>query len=196
LDLFYVTKEHPKEEIEENDQNSEVTNISQPGHILKDVKSDDGATKTCSNCLKEVPISSLERHEAFCKRNNIRCEACNAVVSKTQLDQHLIEMHQKVECICKEMIEKYLISTHKTTSCTHRIMKCKYCKLTFKKKDLHEHIIYCGSRTEVCNKCKQPVMLRDVQKHISSKCAHPPPQQTRPQSEPGFVSSFLKFFTL
>jgi len=163
--------------------------------ILKDVQSDAGTTQTCSNCLKEVPMASLERHEAFCKRNNVRCETCNAVLSKTQLEQHFLEMHQKVECICQEMIEKHLLSTHKTTSCTHRLKKCKYCKLTFKMKDLHDHLIYCGSRTEFCKKCKRPVMLRDIRKHVSSNCAYPPQTQVTRQSDPGFVSAFLQFFS-
>ncbi len=44
-------------------------------------------------------------------------------------------------------------------------MECKYCELHVKRKDFHEHVDGCGSRTDPCELCNQRVMLKDTEEH-------------------------------
>uniref|UniRef100_A0A6B2L5N0 TRAF-type domain-containing protein n=1 Tax=Arcella intermedia TaxID=1963864 RepID=A0A6B2L5N0_9EUKA len=153
-------------------------------------------TQICDNCLKHVPISTFQRHQLFCLRNNILCKKCNAVHLKSQIEQHNMEVHQEVPCVCGEMIEKFLLSTHKQNSCSHRLKSCKFCKVRFKVKDLKDHLAYCGSRTSQCKKCSRLIMLKDLKQHKQSNCSFPP--ITTPPRQPSLsdsISSILQFFS-
>jgi len=51
-----------------------------------------------------------------------------------------------------------------------RMMDCEYCELQFKAMDLCEHQDSCGSRTDVCEKCQQYVMLKEMKSHLENMC--------------------------
>ena len=57
---------------------------------------------------------------------------------------------------------------------------CKHCELEVKAIDFQEHIAACGSRTDVCDKCLQRVMLRDMESHQKHGCIKPHPPGTNP----------------
>jgi len=57
--------------------------------------------------------------------------------------------------------------------CPKRSVKCLYCELEMPAIDLTEHHEFCGSRTDLCNKCQQYIMYKDMQKHEDSDCSFP-----------------------
>ena len=51
-----------------------------------------------------------------------------------------------------------------------RDVECEYCELQVKAKDKYEHENQCGSRTDVCEKCQQYVMLKMMKHHKEYSC--------------------------
>jgi len=51
-----------------------------------------------------------------------------------------------------------------------RMVDCEYCELQFKAMDLYQHQDSCGSRTDVCEKCQQYVMLKEMKSHLENMC--------------------------
>ncbi len=35
-----------------------------------------------------MPLSKYDLHEAYCRRNNVRCAKCGEVISKSELEEH------------------------------------------------------------------------------------------------------------
>ena len=60
------------------------------------------------------------------------------------------------------------------------MIPCKHCELEVKAINFQEHIAACGSRTDVCDKCLQRVMLRDMESHQKHGCIKPHPPGTNP----------------
>ena len=60
------------------------------------------------------------------------------------------------------------------------MVRCKHCELEVKAIDFQEHIAACGSRTDICDKCSQRVMLRDMESHQKHGCIKPHPPGTNP----------------
>ncbi|XP_065889678.1 TRAF-type zinc finger domain-containing protein 1-like isoform X2 [Dysidea avara] len=52
-----------------------------------------------------------------------------------------------------------------------RMVDCEYCELQFKAMELYQHKDHCGSRTDVCEKCQQYVMLKEMKSHLENMCA-------------------------
>ena len=53
---------------------------------------------------------------------------------------------------------------------------CSYCKLEVKAFDLPEHSEACGSRTDVCDKCNQRVLLKYMEDHHDNYCGKAIPE--------------------
>ena len=54
--------------------------------------------------------------------------------------------------------------------------KCDYCEVDVAACEHHEHLEYCGSRTEQCPLCGQYIMHKDLQQHEDTVCEYPPPK--------------------
>ena len=78
-----------------------------------------------------------------------------------------------------------MLSLLQAEECPHRMVICPYCQLEVKEMDLDEHSAPCGSRTDVCDKCLQRVMLRYMEEHHKKYCGKPQPSyhqhHVRPQ---------------
>ena len=65
-----------------------------------------------------------------------------------------------------------------------RMIYCEYCELQFKAGEKYEHEDQCGSRTDICEKCQQYVMLKMMKEHKEHLCGKPvstaPPLQLPP----------------
>ena len=59
-----------------------------------------------------------------------------------------------------------------------RDVECEYCELQVKAKDQYEHEDQCGSRTDVCEKCQQYVMLKMMKHHKEYSCGKPAVNRT------------------
>ncbi|XP_042370064.1 XIAP-associated factor 1-like, partial [Plectropomus leopardus] len=49
--------------------------------------------------------------------------------------------------------------------CEERLQSCQFCELELPWKELDEHCLVCGSRTELCRDCGRYVTLRDRPEH-------------------------------
>jgi hypothetical protein len=116
----------------------------------------DGAT-VCPNCRVPVAAANLDRHVAFCTRNNWRCESCNkvvkiseksshvhctecpAVVSEVALDKHMATMHRPISCDCGALIEPMYVPLHREYECEMRPVPCQFCDAAFPERALPAH---------------------------------------------------------
>lgn len=48
--------------------------------------------------MKEIAKAKLDLHEAYCRRNVVRCKKCNEPVDKSELEQHEEEKHSVKGC--------------------------------------------------------------------------------------------------
>uniref|UniRef100_A0A3B3V278 XIAP associated factor 1 n=1 Tax=Poecilia latipinna TaxID=48699 RepID=A0A3B3V278_9TELE len=108
---------------------------------------------------KEVAEANFPLHETHCKRFLSVCPDCDEAVPKDQLSQHREEQHTKVKCSkCNKKIERCHLEDHE---CPERLQMCTFCELEVPWKQLEEHSVVCGSRTELCKDCGRYVKLSD-----------------------------------
>jgi len=101
-------------------------------------------------------------HEIKCKELNSRCEICNEIVNKYEIEEHNDEFHSLVDCLdCGRKLEKRILETHKK-KCLNKPSNCHYCDLKIGKSELHEHEYICGSKTEKCMECGKYVQIRGI----------------------------------
>lgn len=50
---------------------------------------------------------------------------------------------------------------------------CAFCELSLPSDELGKHESYCGTRTELCTKCQQYIMHKDLKTHEESNCRLP-----------------------
>lgn len=130
-------------------------------------------TKQCQNCGQNINLASFLMHEAFCLKNIIKCKLCNNPYDKNLKDAHFDEFHSKIKCECGEVVEKGLLEVHKAETCRKRQVQCFYCDLSLDFDKFQNHLESCGTRTEICDKCKEYVLLKDMTKHLDTNCAYP-----------------------
>lgn len=61
----------------------------------------------------------------------------------------------------------------KAETCRKRQAKCFYCDLSLDFEKIQEHMDFCGSRTEQCDKCKRYIQIKDRNKHDMTSCSYP-----------------------
>eukprot|EP00736_Rhodelphis_marinus_P009267 Rmarinus@m.2115 len=108
-----------------------------------------GEFARCANCEKYVPSQSMQRHEAFCVRHNVRCthHGCGKLLRRTEADQHthckrcglaitnqadalqkhIQVYHKRVSCPCGVEDDAYRLSQHRRNECKYRLILCRYC---------------------------------------------------------------------
>ncbi|XP_054457860.1 XIAP-associated factor 1 [Anoplopoma fimbria] len=130
---------------------------------------DKETTRTCGTCHKDVAEANFALHETHCKRFLCLCPDCNEPVPKEKLDQHREEQHTKVRCVkCYLTMERCHLEDHEADECEERLLICQFCELELPSKELDEHCLVCGSRTELCRDCGRYVTLRDKPDHDST----------------------------
>ncbi|XP_017346509.1 XIAP-associated factor 1 [Ictalurus punctatus] len=123
----------------------------------------------CSHCQKDVVKTNLPMHEAHCQRFLCLCPDCEEPVPKDQLEEHREEQHTPVKCKkCNRKMEKCKLADHDANECTERLQSCEYCQLDFPWSKLKEHVVACGSRTELCQDCNKYVTLKDQLQHAQT----------------------------
>ncbi|XP_043974696.1 XIAP-associated factor 1 isoform X3 [Gambusia affinis] len=128
-------------------------------------------TRTCDTCHKEVAEVNFPLHESHCKRFLCVCPDCDETVPKDQLSQHREEQHTMVKCSkCNKKTERCHLKDHEADECPERLQKCTFCELEVPWKQLEEHTVVCGSRTELCKDCSRYIKLSDQSEH-SSTCS-------------------------
>ncbi|XP_026197144.1 XIAP-associated factor 1 isoform X2 [Anabas testudineus] len=124
------------------------------------------ATRVCSQCHKEVAEANFDLHETHCSRFLCVCPDCDETVPRDQLNQHKEDQHTVVRCSkCNKKMERRFLMDHESDECVERLQTCQFCMLELPWKELDEHCLACGSRTELCGDCRRYVKLMDKQQH-------------------------------
>uniref|UniRef100_A0A3Q1EZ73 XIAP associated factor 1 n=1 Tax=Acanthochromis polyacanthus TaxID=80966 RepID=A0A3Q1EZ73_9TELE len=98
-------------------------------------------------CHKEVAEANFALHETHCSRFLCLCPECDEAVPRDQLAEHKEEQHTLAD------------------ECEERLQSCVFCDLELPWKELDQHCLVCGSRTELCRDCGRYVKLRDQPEH-------------------------------
>ena len=126
-------------------------------------------TELCEHCKKEVPVENYLMHSAHCKRNIQLCPLCGQAISRKDAKEHLEEYHEKIDCVhCGQKTTRIDEENHLASECTKALIPCHYCDILLPREKMSKHQDFCGSRTELCEKCNRYVMMRDLQKHETS----------------------------
>uniref|UniRef100_A0A3Q1GAF6 XIAP associated factor 1 n=1 Tax=Acanthochromis polyacanthus TaxID=80966 RepID=A0A3Q1GAF6_9TELE len=124
------------------------------------------ATRTCGQCHKEVAEANFALHETHCSRFLCLCPECDEAVPRDQLAEHKEEQHTLVRCTkCSKKMERCQLADHEADECEERLQSCVFCDLELPWKELDQHCLVCGSRTELCRDCGRYVKLRDQPEH-------------------------------
>ncbi|CAD8099236.1 unnamed protein product [Paramecium sonneborni] len=117
----------------------------------------------CQFCRKKIDEEKLMLHEMYCERNCIKCDRCGYMYDQNDPESHEEEFHQLQQCPhCKEQFQDL-----KKHNCQELPILCQYCKLEIPIKSFSLHEIQCGSRTEVCDSCKQYIKMSEYLIHQS-----------------------------
>ncbi|KAI9562377.1 TRAF-type zinc finger domain-containing protein 1 [Daphnia sinensis] len=82
------------------------------------------------------------------------------------MEQHTNEVHKIIECKdCKEKIESGSENDHMANHCPKRLIPCGYCEMQCTAATVQDHELVCGSRTEMCDICKNHILVRMLKTH-------------------------------
>ncbi|XP_067328225.1 XIAP-associated factor 1 [Anolis sagrei] len=127
---------------------------------------EEGATRACKNCGREVSAPNLALHEAHCLRFLSVCPECEETVALRDMEGHLARAHSQVRCpLCHQAMQQFRMEHHQAEQCTERPSTCAFCNLGLPFRRLEAHQEACGSRTERCWDCGQYVLLRALDRH-------------------------------
>lgn len=128
----------------------------------------------CSNCSKPLVAASSHLHEAYCRRNIIKCPDCAEFVDKKEMAKHKEESHTSKPCrYCKNPFLPALLESHENTSCQQKPERCAYCTLDVPSTEYAEHISQCGARTKECFICSKNIVLFNFDNHIETCVGEP-----------------------
>ncbi|XP_041521116.1 XIAP-associated factor 1 isoform X1 [Microtus oregoni] len=104
-------------------------------------------SQVCQNCKRNVASAHCTLHGAHCLSFLVVCPECEEPVPRSKMKEHVDTVHQQAKKIQQHPGQ------------------CKFCDLAvhFNKLDVHE--FHCGSRTERCPHCNQPIVLRVLAQH-------------------------------
>ncbi|XP_050353751.1 uncharacterized protein LOC126775713 [Nymphalis io] len=130
---------------------------------------DEGESKTCENCKREIPAVNFTTHTVFCARNIRVCPVCKEPVPQAELHDHHEKFHKLLPCKeCGESVCGTDLEDHIRDSCAHTMKSCKFCALELRRSSMPAHERYCGARTEQCADCGEWVMHKYRQLHLDS----------------------------
>ncbi|XP_003968784.1 XIAP-associated factor 1 [Takifugu rubripes] len=149
--------------------------------------------RKCGQCHKMVAEANFALHETHCRRFLCVCPECDETVPREQLEQHREEQHSLVKCPkCNKKVERCDLMDHQSDHCAERLQTCLFCKLELPWKELSQHQLVCGSRTELCGDCGRYVTLRDQAVHELSCPATSAPPQTNSKAPPDATKTSVR----
>merc|ERR1712130_497568 len=137
------TQTKEEEEEEKKDDDNDKLLIGGPDDIK------------CDNCGKWVHSMSIQMHTVHCIRQYIKCKLCEQIIKRQDEEEHLINFHKKITCICSKVcVGKIEFDKHTLNECQLRLMTCQYCdKTNIPYLEYSEHEIVCKERIIKCNIC-------------------------------------------
>lgn len=103
--------------------------------------------QVCRNCKRNVASLHFMLHEAHCLRFVVLCPECEEPIPESKMKEHMEVVHQQ------------------TKESQQHPAKCKFCELAVQLSNLDVHESHCGSRTEHCPHCNQPITLQVLSQH-------------------------------
>ncbi|CAO2644041.1 XIAP-associated factor 1, partial [Lemmus lemmus] len=105
-------------------------------------------------------------HEAHCLRFLVVCPECEEPIPQSKMKEHADTVHQQVSRWHSGQGVGPMSSIFPQAKETQRHPgKCKFCELAVQLSKLEVHEFHCGSRTERCPHCNQPIVLRVLAQH-------------------------------
>ncbi|CAH0713442.1 unnamed protein product, partial [Brenthis ino] len=130
---------------------------------------DEGESKTCENCKREIPAVNFTIHTVHCARNIRVCPVCKEPIPQAELQEHHEKLHKLLPCKeCGESVCGTDLEDHVRDSCAHTMKTCRFCALELRRGSMPAHERYCGARTEQCADCGEWVMHKYRQLHLDS----------------------------
>lgn len=135
----------------------------------------------CLKCQEPVPRSELSNHDLEF-HTPIKCTDCGKALESSSLDDHKVKSSVGVLSENSIVAAKLIMFIFQKTECPKRQKSCQYCDIELRADTMFEHEEYCGSRTEICEVCKELVMLKYQRMHEESGHRKTKPNQgcTRP----------------
>ncbi|XP_046442034.1 TRAF-type zinc finger domain-containing protein 1-like isoform X2 [Daphnia pulex] len=123
-------------------------------------------TSFCKNCKRSVPTTSFTLHSTHCERFIQICSKCQEPFPKSQLEEHENEVHKEINCKdCNQKLEMKDQIDHLANCCPKRLISCEFCEVQCIASNITDHELACGSRTEMCDICKNHVLVRMLKIH-------------------------------
>merc|ERR1712228_662577 len=121
----------------------------------------------CDNCGKWVHSMGIQMHTVHCIRQYIKCKECKQVIRRQDEEQHFVNYHKKITCICSKVcVGKIAFDEHTLNECTLRLMTCKYCnKTNIAFLEYSEHELLCKERSIICEVCGVEYIAKDKHLH-------------------------------
>eukprot|EP00999_Lentomonas_sp_LEN2_P000339 NODE_133_length_2162_cov_92.352826_g110_i0.p1 GENE.NODE_133_length_2162_cov_92.352826_g110_i0~~NODE_133_length_2162_cov_92.352826_g110_i0.p1 ORF type:complete len:655 (-),score=75.89 NODE_133_length_2162_cov_92.352826_g110_i0:155-2119(-) len=128
-----------------------------------------------NNTLCQVCKRVLKKSE---NAQHVHCNRCDKVLTPAQAEKHEVMVHSPMQCTCGSELPLNALQIHRKTDCPDRVIICRFCgdqvsagssadvtDLNSKLSGLSPHESYCGSRTILCQLCRQSVKLKDMEIH-------------------------------
>jgi hypothetical protein len=156
-------------------------------------------TVICENCGKQIALSSITLHKLRCEASvkfcmeckksvrlqdfsdHMHCTECGRSYQRTKENEHRLNWHSTIVCLCGKSVTRNTMRVHRSTSCTNRLVLCRWCGCYFPIGNLgsmdardrimgftSEHEAACGNRTEPCLICNRRERLKDMQFHMQA----------------------------
>ncbi|XP_052051860.1 XIAP-associated factor 1 isoform X2 [Apodemus sylvaticus] len=114
--------------------------------------------QVCGNCKRSVSSLHFTLHEAHCLRFLVLCQECEEPIPESKMKAHMEAVHQ-------QEIGPMSSNFPQTKESQQHPAKCKFCELAVQLSNLDVHESHCGSQTEHCPHCKQPIPRRALAQH-------------------------------
>ncbi|XP_060219322.1 XIAP-associated factor 1 isoform X2 [Meriones unguiculatus] len=114
--------------------------------------------QVCRNCKRNVPSLHFTLHEAHCLHFLALCPECEEPILQSKMKDHVEAVHQQGVGVVSSIFPV-------TKESQQHPAKCKFCELAVHLSNLDIHESHCGSRTEHCPHCNQPITLPALAQH-------------------------------
>ncbi|KAG8179974.1 hypothetical protein JTE90_016306 [Oedothorax gibbosus] len=125
----------------------------------------------CELCGDEMEKFQMEDHRDICRKRLVPCKFCNLECPFDEAEEHQNECGARTEkcATCKAYVKLADQDAHKAVCQRERRVKqlstCEFCALVMPTSLLQQHAASCGSTTENCPQCFEPVALKDKYRH-------------------------------
>mmetsp|Transcript_16605 Transcript_16605/g.26990 ORF Transcript_16605/g.26990 Transcript_16605/m.26990 type:complete len:466 (+) Transcript_16605:74-1471(+) len=143
--------------------------------------------KMCPICRKDIPTQRFTLHSMQCARLNVWCEKCQAVIKRSEFQEHMDKFHKMVKCsACNMSMESGQLEEHAKSACPHRLVTCKWCGVQIEYISKGDHQRICGAKTIACRICGISLSRRAMDRHMAAVHRIDPSLMTQSQdySEP------------